>query len=57
MEEHTYVVRAEVPLWFMSTLIGFTSPHKTIYKNGVMTFICWDETLHDLVVSHVLENA
>lgn len=49
-----FVVKAEVDVFFIEAVKGYGLPHRVLWDKGMMTFVCQDKGLHDLVTNKVI---
>ncbi len=49
-----FIIKAEVDVFFTEAVKGYELPHKVLWDKGVMTFMCQDKGLHDLVINKVI---
>lgn len=49
-----FIVKAEVDVFFTEAVKGYELPHKVLWNKGVMTFVCQDKGLADLVANKVI---
>lgn len=49
-----FIIKAEVDVFFTEAVKGYKLPHRVFWDKGIMTFVCQDKGLHDLVANKVI---